>query len=223
MKLFFSVVCTVMISFSVFAQTDTTYQNSNIQFVDTIRLAEVFVFEKEPRFPSEEARKQYLILRSRVKKVYPYAKLAAERLHIMEQTMDTMKNKRSKKVYTKRMQKYIEDRFTDELKKLSRSQGRILVKLIHRQTGRTAYQLVKDLRNGWNAFMYNSTAWFYDISLKTEYNPAENTEDFLIEGILFRAFANNELEEQPPAFEINFEKIAEERRKKRKENGENSQ
>lgn len=210
---FFTIICCSL----AFAQTDTLYQGENFQFIDTIRLPEVVVFGKERKFVSEEARKQYLILRSRVKKVYPYAKLAADRLEIMEQTMDTMRNKRAKKLYTKRMQKYIEDRFTAELKKLSRSQGRILVKLIHRQTGRTAYQLVKDLRNGWSAFMYNSTAWLYDISLKTEYNPAENNEDLLIEEILHRAFANDELDYQAPAFEINLSKIIDERKSRRKE------
>ncbi|MDO4228496.1 MAG: DUF4294 domain-containing protein [Capnocytophaga sp.] len=217
MKAFFTTFYIFCCLQYLFSQADSTHYEGNFQFVDTIRLSEVVVFGKERKFMSEEARKQYLLLRNRVKRVYPYAKLAAERLRIMEQTMDTMKNKRAKRIYTKRMQKYIEERFTDELKKLSRSQGRILVKLIHRQTGRTAYQLVKDLRNGWNAFMYNSTAWLYDISLKTEYNPAEVSEDLLIEEILLRAFSNNELEEQLPAFEINFSKIVEDRRKKRQE------
>lgn len=217
MKAFFTTLYILCALPVLFAQTDTTYHQENFQFIDTIRLSEVIVFGGERKFVSEEARKQYLLLKSRVKRVYPYAKLAADRLHIMEQTMDTMKSKRAKKIYTKRTQKYVEERFTEELKKLSRSQGRILVKLIHRQTGRTAYQLVKDLRNGWNAFMYNSTAWLYDISLKTEYNPAEVSEDLLIEEILLRAFSNNELEEQPPAFPIDFLKILEERRKKREE------
>ncbi|GIM54445.1 hypothetical protein CAPN010_09010 [Capnocytophaga cynodegmi] len=216
MKSFFLTLFAIICCSFVSAQTDTLHQDSNLQFIDTIRLPEVVVFGKERKFISEEARKQYLILRNRVKKVYPYAKLAADRLEIMQQTMDTMRNKRAKKLYTKRMQKYIEDRFTDELKKLSRSQGRILVKLIHRQTGKTAFQLVKDLRNGWSAFMYNSTAWLYDISLKTEYNPTENNEDLLIEEILLRAFANDELEYQAPAFEIDFGKILDERRKNRK-------
>lgn len=216
MKSFFLTLFAIICCSFVSAQTDTLHQDSNLQFIDTIRLPEVVVFGKERKFISEEARKQYLILRNRVKKVYPYAKLAADRLEIMQQTMDTMRNKRAKKLYTKRMQKYIEDRFTDELKKLSRSQGRILVKLIHRQTGKTAFQLVKDLRNGWSAFMYNSTAWLYDISLKTEYNPTENNEDLLMEEILLRAFANDELEYQAPAFEIDFGKILDERRKNRK-------
>ncbi|WP_172918395.1 DUF4294 domain-containing protein [Capnocytophaga canis] len=199
-----------------YAQHDTIGK-PHYQLIDTIRLSDVYVFERAERtFPNEEARKQYLILRNRVRKVYPYAKMAADRLYVMEQTMDTMKNNRTKKTYVKRTQKYIEDRFTDELKLLSRSQGRILVKLIHRQTGRTAFNLVKELRNGWNAFWYNNTAWLYDISLKSEYNPAEVEEDYWIEEILLRAFAREELEEQDPAFLIDFEKISQERRNRRK-------
>ncbi|ATA74473.1 DUF4294 domain-containing protein [Capnocytophaga sp. H2931] len=199
-----------------YAQHDTIGK-PHYQLIDTIRLSDVYVFERAERtFPNEEARKQYLILRNRVRKVYPYAKMAADRLYVMEQTMDTMKNNRTKKMYVKRTQKYIEDRFTDELKQLSRSQGRILVKLIHRQTGRTAFNLVKELRNGWNAFWYNNTAWLYDISLKSEYNPAEVEEDYWIEEILLRAFAREELEEQDPAFLIDFEKISQERRNRRK-------
>lgn len=209
---FFSFICWG------FSQQDSIGKTTDFFLIDTIHIPEVYVFEKGYRFPDEEARKRYLILRQRVKKVYPYAKLAADRLHIMEQTMDTMKSKRNKKIYTKRMQKYIEDRFTDELKKLSRSQGRILVKLIHRQTGRTAFQLVKELRNGWNAFWYNNTAWLYDISLKSEYNPSQVEEDYWIEEILQRAFNNDELEYQASALNFDFAKITEERRKRKAEN-----
>ena len=120
-----------------------------------------------------------------------------------------MQNKRMKKIYVKRMQRYIEDRFTEELKNLSRSQGRILVKLIYRQTGRTAYNLVKELRSGWNAFWYNNTAWLYNISLKSEYNPSEVKEDYLIEDILRRSFANGELDYQKSAIDINYLKLRE--------------
>ena len=106
---------------------------------DTIYLPEVNLFGKERSFGDADAQKRYLLLKSRVKRVYPYAKIAADRLYTMERTMDTMQNKQQRKVYVKRTQRYIEDHFTDELKKLSRSQGRLLIKLIHRQTGKTAY------------------------------------------------------------------------------------
>ena len=185
---------------------------------DTIRLTEVNLFGKERSFSDLEAQKRYLLLQRRVKKVYPYAKMAADRLSVMQHTMDTMQRARQKKVYVKRTQRYIEEHFTDELKKLSRSQGRILIKLIHRQTGRTAYDLVRDLRNGWNAYWYNKTAWLYDLSLKKGYDPMNVEEDYWIEEILLRAISSGELEEQVPALRYYFTELTQRRWQRLKEN-----
>src|SRR5690625_2928767 len=140
------------------------------------------------QFASESDRRAYLLLRRRTRKVYPYAKLAAERLQTMNERLETIEKKRDRAIYTRRIQKYIENEFSDQLKNLTRSEGRILVKLIYRQTGSTAFDLVKDLRTGWRAFWYNVTANVYEISLKEEYNPFEVKEDYLIEDILLRAF-----------------------------------
>ena len=185
---------------------------------DTIRLTEVNLFGKERSFSDLEAQKRYLLLQRRVKKVYPYAKMAADRLSVMQHTMDTMQHARQKKVYVKRTQRYIEEHFTDELKKLSRSQGRILIKLIHRQTGRTAYDLVRDLRNGWNAYWYNKTAWLYDLSLKKGYDPMNVEEDYWIEEILLRAISSGELEEQVPALRYDFTELTQRRCQRLQEN-----
>ncbi len=171
---------------------------------DIIPLEEVFVFGKEPIFKTEEDRNKYLILKYRVKKVYPYAKLAAEELQRINKVLDTLPNNRQKKKYTKKIQEETENKFSQELKKLSRSQGRILIKLIYRQTGASAFNLVKELRSGWRAFWYNNTAWFYDLSLKSIYEPMQVEEDFWIEDILQRAFSNGQLEPQSPAFPIDY-------------------
>ena len=166
---------------------------------DIIPLEEVFVFGKEPIFKTEEDRNKYLILKYRVKKVYPYAKLAAEELQRINKVLDTLPNNRQKKKYTKKIQEETENKFSQELKKLSRSQGRILIKLIYRQTGASAFNLVKELRSGWRAFWYNNTAWFYDLSLKSIYEPMQ-----VIEDILQRAFSNGQLEPQSSAFPIDY-------------------
>ena len=79
-----------------------------------------------------------------------------------------------------------------------------MVKLIHRQTGRTAFDLVKELRTGWRAFWYNTTANVFDISIKEEYKPFDVKEDYLIEDILERSFQSNILERQKPAFSIDY-------------------
>ena len=195
--------------FSAVAQEDTAekLRDSIVPYETVINLEDVFVFGNQPVFRNEEQRKKYELLKYRVKKVYPYAKLAADKLYQIERTLDTLPNNRQKKRYTKKVQEEAESRFTDELKKLSRSQGKILIKLIYRQTGDSAYDLVKNLRSGWRAFWYNNTAWFYDLSLKSVYNPLEVEEDFWIEDILQRAFSRKELEVQEPAFPIDYEAI----------------
>lgn len=200
----------------VFSQID---KNNNQQKIDTtnfyyiikgdsipresIDLEEVILLSKL-QFTSKEDRRRYFILRRKTRKVYPYAKLASERLFIMSERLKTIKKKRDKKKYTKRVQKYIEEEFSEKLKKFTRTEGQILAKLIHRQTGRTSFDLVKELRTSWRAFWYNTSASLFDISLKEEYNPFKNKEDYLIEDILERSFQENILERQEPAFPIDF-------------------
>lgn len=170
---------------------------------EIIDLDEVVLLNKL-KFKSEQDRRRYLILRRKTRKVYPYAKLASERLTTMTERLKTIKKNRDRKRYTKRIQKYIEGEFSEKLKKLTHTEGQILVKLIHRQTGRTAFDLVKELRTGWRAFWYNTTASLFEISLKEEYRPFEVKEDYLIEDILERSFQENRLERQEPAFPIDY-------------------
>ncbi len=169
----------------------------------SIDLDEVMLLHKL-KFDSRKDRIRYLILRRKTIKVYPYAKMAAERLDSMNARMATLTKTREKKRYTKRVQKYIEGEFSEELKKLTRTEGQILVKLIHRQTGKTAFNLIKELRSGWRAFWYNTTASMFDISLKREYNPLNEKEDYLIEDVLQRNFQSGRLERQKSALDFDF-------------------
>ncbi|MCH4823905.1 DUF4294 domain-containing protein [Gramella lutea] len=170
---------------------------------EMIDLEEVVLLRKL-KFNSMKDRKRYLILRRKTRKVYPYAKLASERLVDLNSRLDQIKSKRDRKKYTKIVQDYIEKEFSAELKKLTRTEGQILVKLIHRQTGITTFDLVKDLKSGWRAFWYNTTASMFDISLKEEYHPETNQEDFLIEDILQRSFRDNILERQESALDFEY-------------------
>ena len=170
---------------------------------ESIDLEEVLILGKLS-FSSDAERHKYLILRRKTLKVYPYAKLASERLVELNSRLESIESRRDRKRYTKIVQDYIENQFSAELKKLTRTEGQILVKLIHRQTGVTAFDLVKELKSGWRAFWYNTTASFFDISLKEEYNPEVNQEDYLIEDILQRAFQDRKLKKQPSALDFNF-------------------
>jgi len=172
-------------------------------FHTSIDLDEVYVFNKLS-FPNYEEKLRYYILRRKTIKVFPYAKLAAERLVELNDSLEKITKKRKRKKYTKKIQKYIEGEFSEELKKLTRTEGQILVKLVHRQTGITAFDLVKELRNGWRAFWYNTTAKLFKISLKEEYHPDQVEEDYLIEDILLRAFAAGRLKRQNSALEYDY-------------------
>lgn len=158
-------------------------------------------------FEDERARKEYLLTRRRVHKVYPYAVLAAERLSVVNDLLETLPNKRSRKVYLRRAQKFMEEEFADTLKSFTRSEGRILFKLIYRQTGYTVFELIKEYRSGWNAFWYNTAASMYDLTMKQKYDPIENKEDYYIEDILQNAFVENILIEQEAQVPIDLQKI----------------
>lgn len=172
-----------------------------------IDLNEVLLLEKL-KFDSKDDRIKYLILKRKTIKVYPYAKLAAERLTSLKERLETLESKRAKRRYAKLIQKYIEEEFAAELKKLTRTEGQILVKLIHRQTGITTFDLIKELRNGWRAFWFNTTANVFDISLKREFDPLNIKEDFLIEDILERAFQDGKLKRQDPALDFDYYDLA---------------
>ena len=171
-----------------------------------IRLKEVVLFQPLS-FKSMDELRQYVILRNRTLRVYPYAKLASDRLDTLSMRLENIKSNRKKKTYIKRIEKFIYDEFEAELKKLSRSQGKILIKLVHRQTGETTHSLIKELRNGWRAFIYQTTASLFKLSLKDTYNPETNYEDFLIEDILQRAYGDGLIDLDPTALTYELDSL----------------
>ncbi|WP_340077664.1 DUF4294 domain-containing protein [Leptobacterium sp. I13] len=173
----------------------------------TIDLDEVYIFNNLT-FRNREEKLRYYILKRKTLKVYPYAKLASERLTELNKRLDQIESKSKRRKYTRLIQKYIEGEFSEELKKLTRTEGQILIKLIHRQTGKTTFCLVKELRSGWRAFWYNTTAKAFKISLKEKYQPENREEDYLIEDVLQRAFAANRLEKQPSALDFDYMQLS---------------
>mgnify|MGYP001353435738 FL=1 len=152
-------------------------------FKKEIDLKEVVIY-KPVVFADNQERLNYFVLKRKVLKVYPYAKMASERLAKLNDRLNKIKSKRKKKKYTKMLEKFLQEELTAELKKLTRTEGQILVKLIYRETGSTAFSLVRELRNGFRAFTYNTIAKVFKISLKEEYNPLKVREDLFIEDIL---------------------------------------
>ena len=169
----------------------------------TIPLDEIVVFDKRS-FDSDKEKRYYFWYYKKVHKAYPFAAMAAEKLSEINAELDGIKSKRKRKKHIKKIQNYMEEEFAPQLKKLTRTEGRILIKLVNRQTGETMYELIKEYRSGWKAFWYNSSANLFKLSLKNEYKPEENAMDFIIEDILQRSFINGTLEKQEPKMQIDY-------------------
>ncbi len=200
-----------MILFLFFAlglKAQTPVENDSSDAIYKEILIEDVYITNTPLTPEEiEARKQFLILKRRVYRTYPYARVASERLEILNKNLSLLKTKKERKKFLKITEEYMENEFEARLKKLSRKDGQILVKLIHRQTGQSTYDLVKNLKSGWSAYWYSKMAKLYTIDLKATYQPYTVQEDFWIEDILLEAFENKTLVEQPPKEKIDYVKL----------------
>jgi hypothetical protein len=177
----------------------------------TINLEEFSILPKH-KFKSQEDVRYYFWFRRKVFKAYPFAKLASERLDSLNVRLSRIQKRSNRKKYTRRIQKYLEGEFTDQIKKMTTTEGRILIKLIHRQTGKTTFENIRGLRSGWKAFWYNTTANVFNLSLKEEYHPASVNEDYLIEDILQRAFLEEKLPSQKSKLTFDFAEISSERK-----------
>ena len=205
------------ISFSQKKEIDSLQYNiEDYVFVNpgdtlTVELNEFSLLPKQ-KFKSRNDIRFYLWFRRKVYKAYPFAQIASKRLDSLNVRLEKIKSKSKRRKYTKLVQNFIEGEFTDQIKKMTTTEGRILIKLIHRQTGETAFQNIKVLRSGWKAFWYNTTANVFNLSLKTEYHPESDNEDFLIEDVLQRAFQDDKLKVQASKLTFNFNEIITERK-----------
>jgi len=114
-----------------------------------------------------------------VKKVYPYAVLAAALLKEMDNKLAQIPSEKERKKFIKQCEKELRMKFEEDLKNLSVTQGRILMKLIYRETGKTTYQIVKEMRGGFEAAMWQALAYIFGNSMKVRYDP--QGEDYMVE------------------------------------------
>lgn len=126
--------------------------------------------------------KKYLKLRRDVLRAYPYAKVAARTLAYINDSSMHIKSERAKKKFIKETEDELKAKFEKDLKNLTYTQGRILIKLIDRETGNTSYALVKELRGSLQAFFWQSLARLFGSNLKSEYDA--KGEDAMIESIV---------------------------------------
>lgn len=146
--------------------------------VPVIDLYDVYVYT-EFVFKNNRQREQWTRIKYNVKKVYPYAILAAAKLKEYDRILEHMPDEKMKKAYLRVCEKDLKHEFEDELKDLSINQGRVLMKLIDRETGKTTYEIVKEMRGGFEACMWQAVARIFGNNMKDDYDA--NVEDIMIE------------------------------------------
>jgi hypothetical protein len=147
----------------------------------SVTLPTLLVMETH-QFKNNKQRKHYWKLVYNVKKVLPYARLAGKKMRDLNVQMANMAPPEQKKLI-RGVEKEIKKEFTKDIENMTYSQGRILLKLIDRETGLTAYQVVKELRGTFSAVFWQSVCLIFDNSLKQEYNPGGDDEE--IESIIY--------------------------------------
>lgn len=123
-------------------------------------------------------------LRNAVYVTYPYARTAGATINEMNKTLEGVDGKKKRKALIKSKEKELKAQFSDPLSNLSVYQGKILMKLINRQTGNNCYEIIKDFRGGLNARVYQTVAWFVGGNLKQDWDLKENKMDRDIENIV---------------------------------------
>jgi hypothetical protein len=208
-RLFYTGFLLLLFSFPVFCQ-DTLPVNNSISKIkktgtdsslivpakildgDTLPYVDMkaVIVYPDVKFMNKEDLLNYQKLVYRVRKVYPYAKLAAKKLDGYRKVLDSIPSNRGRRKFIKKAQKELEAQFEDEIKKLSFSQGKILIKLIYRETGNSTYDIARELKGGFNAFIWQSMAGLFGYDLKTGYDPSSG-EDQMIEKIVQMIDAGN--------------------------------
>lgn len=144
-------------------------------------LDEVYIFPVK-KFKSRRERRRYTRLIYNIKKAYPWARLAGDMLSEVEVHMLSLETEKEQKDYMKLVEKELLKDYKQDLKKLTITQGRILIKLVDRETGDTSYELVRELRGKISAVFWQALARLFGSNLKSEYDP--EGEDRLIEEIV---------------------------------------
>ncbi|MBQ8737457.1 MAG: DUF4294 domain-containing protein [Bacteroidaceae bacterium] len=140
------------------------------EVIHSFMLSEVLVLNNL-KLNSKRQVKRYYKIANNIKKVYPIAVDIKKTIDKTLAGLDTLPDKRAKDEYMDRMEKELKKQYTPRLKKLTFSQGKLLIKLIDRQCNQTSYELIKTYMGGFKAGFYNAFASLFGASLKKEYDP----------------------------------------------------
>jgi hypothetical protein len=153
----------------------------NGEILPEIEIKEVTVYAN-PRFERKKDFRKYQRLVYNLKKTYPYAVLVRKRLAEVNEAMKHLNTEKERKEYMKKVEKSVFAEYEGDMRNMTITQGRLLIKLIDRETQNTSYVLIKDYRGKLSAAFWQGIARIFGTNLKSEYDP--EGEDALIESII---------------------------------------
>src|SRR6185437_9518647 len=174
-----SLLFTVQKATGQHAANDTILLGAVIENGDTLAVVYLPEFEEIGQVDKQYADRlaKYNQLRYNVYKVYPYAVIAAGILKSVDDDLARLPDKRARKAYLKGKEKELNSRFKNDLENLSIAQGQILVKLIDRETGKNCYGIIREMKGGFSAIIWQSVAMLFSNNLKREYDPTDRDKD----------------------------------------------
>ena len=149
--------------------------------IPCVQLPTVYIF-KPLKFKNDKERMEYYRLVRNVKKVYPIAREINRTILETYEYLQTLPNEKARQKHIKRVEKGLKDQYTPRMKKLSFAQGKLLIKLVDRQSNQTSFELVKAFMGPFKAGFYQTFAALFGASLKKEYDT--NGEDKLTERVV---------------------------------------
>ncbi len=172
---------------------------------ETVVMMDELTLATKPRFNNQLDRNYYYFLNKKLARVYPLFLTALQQYRDIQNDMQNMDTAEKKK-YSRQRQNDLADQYEKQLKDLTTSEGRVFAKLMSRATGKTVFEITKELRGGWSAFWWNVKGNIADIDIKEPYNPHVNRTDLFIESLLQSNWNFGYLQPYPGASEFRVKK-----------------
>ena len=194
----------ILLLFSVFISLFVTAQEDDTDYEKEITQADVDSLKLTNYAPihlddvkaysltlnKDIEKKYYIWLERRVDDIYPFLQKAVTEYYLVKDSANNIESNRERRRYIKKRYNQLADVYEEKLKNLSTSRGQILSKLIQRETGHTTYDIIKELRGGISAFLWNTAGGAFNIDLKQGFDPERTREDLFIAVIIQRGIAS---------------------------------
>lgn len=172
---------------------------------ETVVAMDELVLINKPKFNNQLDKNYYYFLNKKLYRVYPLFVTALQQYRDIQKEMTDLDSK-AKRKYVRDRQSMLADQYEKQLRDLTTTEGQVFAKLMNRATGQSVYEIIKELRGGFNAFWWNLKGKMADIDLKDRYNPRKNRTDEFLESLLQSNWNSGYLQPYPGASEFKVTK-----------------